>query len=223
MHYSIPWFIWNIFLAALPVLFAGLLTVVVESFRKHGKTCPWFVWIPIGVCWLAFLPNSCYLLTEWRHFLFQGVPYAMQTFEGRDTKIFIVQDGLFFLTYSLIGCLCFGLAIRPIERLVRKAGGRPALWAAPLFFLTALGVYLGLVIRLNSWHIVTHPSVVLHDALQTLRDGQLAVAILIFGFLLFLLYELLDIFLDGLDIRLRRHHIHLPYLHTGRHAHGPKA
>jgi uncharacterized membrane protein len=211
--------LWNVFLAVLPVFFAGLLTVVCEGFRKAGKTCPWFVWLPIGLCWLAFLPNACYLITEWRHFLFQGLPYAFETYAGRDTKIFLAKDGLFFLLYSLTGCLCFALAIRPVERLLRQAGGRPLLWAAPLFSLISLGVYLGLVIRLNSWHIVTHPGRVLTDTLHTLRDPQLVKGILIFGFLLFLLYEALDIFLDGLALRLHRHHLHLPFLHaSNRHS-----
>jgi len=215
MH-GVLWVCWNIFLAVLPVCFAGLLMAVVESFRKKGRKCPWFVWLPIGVCWLAFLPNSCYLLTEWRHFLFQGLPYARQMYGGRDTKIFILQDGLFFLFYSLVGCLCFGLAIRIVERLVRKAGGRPALWAAPLFFLVSLGVYLGLVIRLNSWHIVTQPGNVLQITLHTLQNVLLVKAILVFAVLLFLLYEAVDTFLDGLALRLHRRHIHVPFLHSGR-------
>lgn len=208
--------LWNVFLAVLPVFFAGLLTIVCERFRKRGQPCPWFLWLPLGLCWLAFLPNSCYLLTEWRHFLFQGVPYAFQNFEGRDTKIFLAKDSLFFLLYSLTGCLCFGLAIRPVERLVRKAGGRPALWAAPLFFLISLGVYLGLVIRLNSWHILTHPARVLAFTLHTLSDLQLVKGIVVFAFLLFLLYEVLDIFLDGVALRLHRRHLHLSFLDTGR-------
>lgn len=212
-----PGVLWNVFLAALPVCFAGLLTVVCEGFRKAGKRCPWFIWLPLGLCWLAFLPNACYLLTEWRHFLFQGLPYAFENYAGRDTKIFIAKDGLFFLLYSLTGCLCFALAIRPVERLLRKAGGNPLLWAAPLFFLISLGVYLGLVIRLNSWHIVTHPTYVLVTTLRTLSDPQLVKGIVIFGFLLFLLYEALDIFLDGLALRLHRRHLHLPFLHLAHH------
>ena len=46
---GVLWVCWNFFLAVLPVCFAGLLTLVVESFRKKGKKCPWFVWLPIGV------------------------------------------------------------------------------------------------------------------------------------------------------------------------------
>ncbi len=218
MHQGI---LWNLFLAALPVFFAGLLTASYAAYQKQGKPWPWFVWLPLGLAWLAFLPNACYLLTEWRHFLFQGLPYALQTYDGRDTKIFIAKDGLFFLIYSLTGCLCFALAIRPIERLLRKMGGRPALYAAPFFFLISLGVYLGLVIRLNSWNIVTHPARVLEITLLTLSDLQLVKAIVVFGFLLFLLYEILDIFLDGVALRLHRHHLHLPFLTKERRAARP--
>ncbi|MCW3096051.1 MAG: putative rane protein [Chthonomonadaceae bacterium] len=215
MHLGVTW---NIFLAVLPVFFAGVLTAVFALFRKYGKPCPWFVWLPLGLVWLAFLPNACYLVTEWRHFLFQGLPYAVQNYGGRSALIVIAKDSLFFLAYSLTGCLCFALAIRPIEHLMRKAGGKPVLWAAPFFFLVSLGVYLGLFIRLNTWNIVTHPSVVLSITLRTLSDIQLVKAIVVFGFLLFLLYEILDIFLDGLALRLHRLHRKLPFLKADRKA-----
>lgn len=210
--------LWNVFLAALPVLFAGLLTMVCARFQRAEKACPWFVWLPLGLLWLAFLPNACYLVTEWRHFLFQGFPYALQNFSGRAALIFIAKEGLFFLLYSLTGCLCFALAIRPVERLLRKAGGKPLLWAAPFFFLVSLGVYLGLFIRLNSWNILTHPSQVLAITLRTLSDVQLFKAIVVFGFLLFLLYEVFDIFLDGVALRLHNRHVHLPLLHENPRA-----
>ncbi len=213
MHLGV---LWNVFLAALPVLFAGLLTAASAHFRKAGKPFPWFVWLPLGLLWLAFLPNACYLVTEWRHFLFQGFPYALQTYSGRMALIFIAKDGLFFLLYSLTGCLCFALAIRPIERLLRKAGHNPFLWAVPFFFLVSLGVYLGLFIRLNSWNIVTHPSTVLAITVHTLSDVQLFKAIVVFGFLLFLLYEVVDIFLDGVALRLERRHLYLPILHENQ-------
>lgn len=212
MLYGLHGLIWNLFLAALPVLFAGLLALTAERYRKQGKSLPPYVWLPLGLCWLAFLPNTCYLLTEWRHFLFQGLPHAYRTFEGREFTSFVAKDGLFFLLYSLAGCLCFALSIRPIERMLRKSGGKPALWAVPLFFLTSLGVYLGLVIRLNSWHIVTKPGHVLDVALRTLSDGQLVKWIAFFAVLLFLLYEIMDTFLDGVMVRLHRRHIHLSSL-----------
>lgn len=215
--------LWNVFLAVLPVLFAGVLTALCEGFRKKGKSCPWFLWLPPGLLWFVFLPNACYLVTEWRHFLFQGFPYALHNYAGRDALIAIAKGSLFFLLYSLTGSLCFALAIRPVERLVRKAGGKPLLWAVPFFFLISLGVYLGLFIRLNSWNIVTHPSAVLAITVHTLRDPQLFTAIVVFGFLLFLLYEALDIFLDGLGLRLTRSGLHLPFLSTDRPSRGSAA
>ena len=29
----------------------------------------WELWLPLLLVWLLFLPNTCYLLTEWRHYL----------------------------------------------------------------------------------------------------------------------------------------------------------
>ncbi len=211
-----PGVLWNVFLAVLPLFFALTLTEVVERYRKAGKSCPVALWLPLGLLWFAFLPNACYLLTEWRHFLFEAFPNTLRNFEGREALIVVGKQGLFFLLYSLTGSICFTLAIRPVERLVRKAGHNPLLWAIPFFFLSALGVYLGLFIRLNTWDILQRPQSVLQIAFQTLSDPQLFKAIIVFGVMLFLLYSVLDVFLDGLALRLHRRHLHLPFLAATR-------
>src|SRR2546423_5846498 len=152
---------WNLFLAAIPV---GLAYFVAWGLRRRGKqrNLPLALCIPLGVVWLAFLPNTCYLLTEWRHLLFDARWAALLQAGDTDRSAMLstAKWSVLFLGYSSVGVLLFTLAIRPMERWLRSAGQNP-LFFAPLFFpLISLGVYLGLIVRLNSWDLIQRPGFV---------------------------------------------------------------
>src|SRR5262249_2198789 len=138
------WIFWNISLAVVPVIAASLLAYGAETLTLRQKRVPWWVWTPLALVWLAFLPNTCYLLTEWRHFLFDADFTHLR--DAADTNrvlmLAVAKQGLFFLIYSGIGVLCFTLAIRPIEQLLRHQQVRLPVLGIPFFFLTSLGVYM---------------------------------------------------------------------------------
>jgi uncharacterized membrane protein len=173
---------------------------------RKGKAGPaiWLIGAPLLAAWLLFLPNTCYLLTEWRHLLFdpQWEGLLDRAHMDRTAMLRTAKWALLFLGYSGIGVLLFTLAIRPIERWLRSAG-KPFYWVAPpLFFATSLGVYLGLIERLNSWDIVQRPLVVWREALQALGSQSLLLSIAVFALLLWGLYEAVDIWVDGASERL---------------------
>jgi uncharacterized membrane protein len=200
------WILWNLFLAAIPVPLAYLLGAGAEAFTLRRRRVPWLVWLPLAVVWFAFLPNTCYLLTEWRHFLFgprfEGLRDAADT--NRLVWLSFAKYGLFFLFYSAFGVLCFTLSVRPIEALLRRARINPLPWAVPFFLLISLGVYMGLIVRLNSWEIVTRPDYVFGIAWNAVIHPRLCKAVITFAALLWLLYETVDIWVDGLNLRLTR-------------------
>src|SRR5581483_4924000 len=105
------WIAWNLFLAAIPVPLAYLLASGAETFTLKRRRVPWLAWLPLAVVWFAFLPNTCYLLTEWRHFLFgpnfRSLRGAADT--NRLVWLSFAKYGLFFLFYSAFGVLCFTL------------------------------------------------------------------------------------------------------------------
>ncbi len=95
------------------------------SMRATGRSagglgCRWpFVW-------LVFLPNSCYLLTEWRHYLdtlTQSPLFAEAHHSGDGRLDFFLITG-FYLLYSGAGLLAFFLAVWPLDRLTRRRLGR---------------------------------------------------------------------------------------------------
>lgn len=206
----IRWTSWNLFLAVVPLALAFPLASEFRRGRAEGSRRA--LLIGLAVAWLAFLPNSCYLLTEWRHFLFNPFFQAARDV-GNPTQFSVARvarHAAFFAGYSGFGMLCFVLAIRRVEIGWRSAGGRVARAAGPLFFLVALGVYLGLAIRLNSWDIVTRPRTVVAVACRALIQPRTVALVSAFAGLLWAAYLMFDIWMDGLALRLAHLRLRVP-------------
>ena len=202
-----PWFwtLWNILLALIPVALGWLLGRGVETWTLKRRRVPPIAWLPLALLWLVFLPNTCYLLTEWRHFLFDpaSVTLRQEALDYPPLKLEVAAQGLFFAVYSAIGVLCFGLSIRPVAYRLRKAGVGMLPLGIPFFLLTSLGVYMGLNIRLNSWDLVTRPQRVLDIAFHALTTPLLFAIIAGFAVVLWVLYEVIDIWIEGVERRVR--------------------
>ena len=200
---SIPFLLWNLFLAAIPVFAAyGLVRVdrSVNGRRRNVSLCL------IGAVWMAFLPNSCYLMTEWRHFLFHPHFQAIRDVTNpNDLSVLrVLKQASFFVAYSGFGVLCFTLAIRPVSGLIERRGWRPLLLAIPFFFAVSLGVYLGLILRLNSWDLVTNPLGVVAASLRAILNPVLLLVMIAFAGFLAMLYVVCDIWFEGLAFRLSK-------------------
>ena len=195
---------WNVALAVIPAVAAYLLAAGIEHYSMPSKGITWLIWLPLAFVWFVFLPNTCYLLTEWRHFLFDPyfTTWRMNTDNNSVARLIVARQCLFFLVYSGIGVLCYTLSIRPIERLLRSTRFHPALLAVPFFFLTSLGVYMGLIRRLNSWDIVNQPQLVWSVTVHAMTTPLLLQVISVFAVLLWLLYEIVDIWVDGVAQRI---------------------
>jgi len=209
-----PFVLWNLFLAIVPVGLAFLIACGVRRDRLNGGAVRWILWVPLAAVWLLFLPNSCYLLTEWRHYLdtLTGGPLYAQALKGGDARFdFFVITGFYFF-YSGAGLVAFFLAVWPLDRLTRPRLGRLGSLLRPLIFpLCGLGVYLGLMRgRFNSWDLVNihRLTELLATASQVFQRPHLLFLILVFGAALWLLYILFDIWMDGLTWRLSRRHHH---------------
>ncbi len=204
----VEWVAWNLMLAAIPVLIAYPLAALIEklTLKKH-KIHP-AVWIVPCLVWLAFLPNTCYLLSEWRHFLFDAHFTNIRDDAGDNPFVVlrVAKQGLFFIAYSAVGALFFTLAIRPMHRVLQKAKISTVLVAIPFFLMISMGVYLGLIVRLNSWDIIQRPGVVLKYVIHAASTPALVGAITGFAGLLWLLYIIVDMWVDGFKMRLTKAH-----------------
>ena len=205
--------LWNLFLAAIPVALAFRIARGIRRDIDTTRPLRWHLWLPLLTLWLAFLPNTCYLLTEWRHYL--GFVYTSSFYPrvfqhgyyNAGPTIKLAAITCVYIIYSSVGLLALFLSVWPLKRLAQTHWKHLAQLGQPIVFvLCALGVYLGLVNRFNSWDLI-HPSRVF-AILQTLSDifaHPIVVAmILIFGAVLWLLYTLFDIFMDGAALRFHQ-------------------
>jgi uncharacterized membrane protein len=200
---SVQHIAWNIFLAIIPVLLGVFIAHGIRADRASVFRKPrWVIWAPVLLLWLVFLPNTVYLLTEWRHFLkdlltqpdhFRG---AMRS--GLELAEFLIMLA-WYAGYTGMGLLTFFVAVWPLDRVFKL----PFVWRALFFTACALGVYLGLIPRYNSWNVLLEPLSVIHTAIDALFHAKVLILVVGLAALLFALYTLFDIFMDGLALRLK--------------------
>jgi uncharacterized membrane protein len=173
---SFIFLVWNLFLAALPLLFSSIAL----KCAQHGSR-----WIAIAFLlpWLLFLPNAPYILTDLLH-LKQRLPVPMW------------YDLLLLLSFSLNGLFLGYLSLRQVEELMRKFASRTIVAIAMFIslFLAAYGIYLGRFLRLNSWDVWAEPKDTAYHILRPVIDPfehpRTWVVTLILGFMLWFGYQM---------------------------------
>lgn len=204
---SIRWTLWNFFLAAFPVMLALSTAELGKRAMKKGGQTWWLLAVPMGAIWFAFLPNTCYLLTEWRHFLLDPQFAALRRSMAADRTqmLAVAQWGLFYVFYSGFGMVCFALSLRPIAHLLRHKRGLLVALTIPFFFLISAGVYMGLIVRLNSWDILRRPLYVGQVFMRIFETPLLLSTVVVFAVLLWLIYQAIEIWIDGAKSRIAKH------------------
>jgi len=144
-HLYLPW---NLFLAWVPL---GLALVVrhlearrrrdrLVSPRSQGPT------ILLAVGWLLFLPNAPYILTDLVHL---PDPEYRHYF----------ADMMLILHFALVGLIVGVLSLHVMHTVVENRHGWIWGWVFTIGVagLTGLGVYIGRVLRWNSWDALVRP------------------------------------------------------------------
>jgi len=162
---------WNLLLAWIPY---GL---ALRARALHRERAPaWRYWA-VAFGWLLFWPNAPYLVTDLIHL--DARPPVPLWF-----------DALLLFSFAWTGILLAILSLRLMEDQWRERLGarraRAATWLALL--AGCVGIFLGRVLRWNSWELFTRPQQLLTDLLELLSSpSQLQGAIAMSGaFFLFL-------------------------------------
>jgi uncharacterized membrane protein len=206
MAHAIAHVLWNVFLAAVAVALALAIPRLAREHRARGDQLLAPALLGVGVLWLLFLPNTCYLFTELRH-LFEALDESNLWSRAHGdadlgAKLQLAMRLVIATTYVGAGALTFGAAIRPVRALVEEHGVRTRLWLPFFFLVVALGVYLGLVLRFNSWDALSHTGRVLSAAIHVVTQRTLALVVL--GLALWGTFEIIDVWLDGALARAAR-------------------
>ncbi len=148
--------IWNLWLAWLPLGFALLAFWL--HLRQHSR---WLIGLS-AAAWLLFFPNALYVITDFVHI------YNLSAYDNSPIWFDVLLVAGFALNSLLLGYVSLYI----IETIIRQRTSMYLAYASSVSFLvlSSFGIYLGRFVRWNSWDIVTHPTVLLHDIVSRLTD-----------------------------------------------------
>ena len=141
--------IWNLFLAFVPYGISSYLLTL--DLKKTSK----FKILFISAVWLAFIPNAFYIITDLIH---------LANSEG---NLFWL-DLIIVSSYALIG-FAFGLlSLLHFEKIIRQyITIKTVDFIIPtISILCGFGIYIGRIMRYNSWDIISNPIDLAFDLFQ---------------------------------------------------------
>lgn len=163
--------IWNLFLAIIPYF---LSSSIHNNFFDKSKKIQNSVY---ALMWLLFIPNTFYILTDFTHLHFEN------TFQ-------FGLDMLILLSFSFAGFYIGLLSLQHIHQLtMAKYGNKTGnLFIVIICFLSAFGIYLGRVLRFNSWDIVSKPMKLAHKSIYALFSFETILYTLQLGTIILISY-----------------------------------
>ena len=165
--------IWNLFLAIIPyVLSSNIYNNFFDSTKKIQNIISLFIW-------LLFIPNTFYILTDFTHVHFKSVfQFGL--------------DILIFTSFSLAGFYAGLLSFNQIHQLTIAKYGRKIgnLFIIFISFLSAFGIYLGRVLRFNSWDIISKPIALTYRSIQALFNLETFIYTFQLGIIILISYLL---------------------------------
>lgn len=173
------WFmVWNLFLAWIAPIIAWWLA-------KRLRNTAWLTWknVILTVLWLGFLPNSFYMVSDLIH--------VQQTGE-----VSIIFDAVLFTSFIFNGFIAGYIGVFFLHReLIRKRSTIKSYGVIlAIFALCGYAIYLGRVLRWNTWDALFQPAGIIFDVsdsiLNPLSHPQAFVVTLSFTLLISSFYVL---------------------------------
>ncbi|NJM97625.1 MAG: DUF1361 domain-containing protein [Phormidesmis sp. RL_2_1] len=177
------------------ILISLAMSVFLFNREKSRRTVLW--WLGL-VSFIAFLPNAPYVLTDIIH-LIKGTSSGV-------LRVWVVA--LVFIPIHtvaiLIGFEAYVLSILNQAYYLKKKGNERLILPMELFIhgLSAVGIYLGRFVRLNSWDLATDPTSVLIITLNTLTNKRPAAVVLVTFIILTILYWIMKQITLGIKLRI---------------------
>jgi uncharacterized membrane protein len=153
-HYG--FLLWNLTLAWVPFVFAGLA----YTFSTPRRTLVWLLVILAALLWLLFFPNAPYILTDFLHLGSMG-----DIIPGW-------YDVLMLYWFAWTGLMLGVVSLYLMQEIVARAAGRRVSWlfVVGVALAGSVGTYLGRFLRWNSWDLLRRPVPVADDLLGKVTD-----------------------------------------------------
>lgn len=146
------WFmLWNLLLAWIAPIIAWLLVQRLQHTSwRHWST------MALSVAWLGFLPNSFYMVSDLIHVELTG-------------EVNIIFDAVLFTSFIFNGFIAgyIGVYLFHRELLKRMSIARAYSVILAVFVVCSYAIYLGRVLRWNTWDALVQPAAVLFDISDT--------------------------------------------------------
>ena len=149
--YYLLFLLWNLVLAILPYTIIFLVDKeYIFKFKISKNTI-------LLLLWFLFLPNSFYLITDFVHLHHKS----------------ILQFSYDFMLLSLVTILGFYTGIKSIHRIYKMILMQLTIRIANFFIViisysAAYGIYLGRVLRFNSWDVINNPFELFNSLVESL-------------------------------------------------------
>lgn len=137
--------IWNLFLAFIPFFIANWLYLFKDRFNKITV-------IPVMAMWLLFFPNAPYILTDLIHL------YPDKSFGYWYNLLIVVSCAWNALVMGL-------LSLYDVQNVLMEKFGKATAWIVTVssVFLGAFGIYIGRILRWNSWDVFFDTKCLMYD------------------------------------------------------------
>jgi len=146
---------WNLGLALIPLALACWLF---HASRTRGP-----VWWLGVVLFVLFLPNAPYVLTDVVHFVeaIRRTPHL---------PLWAITQRLIpaYVLFMFVGLQCYVVSLLLLRRYLQREGLTRWLFGVEVFVhaLCAVGIYVGRILRFNSWDVFQEPARVLASTVQ---------------------------------------------------------
>ena len=160
------WLIWNLFLAWIPF---GLSIVLYDRYRGGARPASL---VPLAALWLLFLPNAPYILTDFKHL-------------APSPAVPLWVDVVVIAAPAWTGMLLGFLSLYLVQSVLRQLAGARVAWVAAVAVLglASFGIYLGRVLRWNSWDVIANPGILSDLGSIVVDPRAVGMTVLLSGFL----------------------------------------
>ena len=164
--------LWNLFLAFLPLLMAWIISFFVGKLNK-------VIIIIASLVWLLFYPNAPYMISDLIHV--------------NNTNSLVLYDTLIIFSFSMLALFYGFYSVKIIHFCYRQITSKRIAHVVIVasILLSSAGIYLGRILRLNSWDLFTHPIQTMATIFNHLwpinKNPTTYVIILLFSLIQFLL------------------------------------
>lgn len=162
--------IWNLFLGYIPYFLSSKIkTTVPGTFR--------FYLLFTG--WLLFLPNSFYLITDFIHLHYSS-------------SLQYLFDAVLLTSFTIAGFYAGIASLFHIHQLLKMkyTSQRSKIIILAICYLSSFGMYLGRILRFNSWDILSNPLDLFYNIFNSILKSETYFFTATLGTFILLIYSL---------------------------------